>query len=192
FQLFEGAGLDGLIAKPLDGVYEPDKRVLAKVKHERTADCVVAGFRWHKSGGIVGSLLLGLYDDEGNLHHVGVTASFTMARRKELVDELAPYRENALEGHPWKDWAEWDAEGSATSGRAPGGGNRWNAGKDMRWNPVRLELVCEVAYDHLQGDRFRHATTFRRWRTDRTPESCTYAQLDSAAPAELSIVFGAR
>ena len=192
FDQFEGAGLDGIIVKPLDLPYMEDQRGNIKVKHERTADCVVAGFRWHKSGGIVGSLLLGLYDDEGNLHHVGVTASFTMARRKELVDELAPYRENALEGHPWKDWAEWDAEGSATSGRAPGGGNRWNAGKDMRWNPVRLELVCEVAYDHLQGDRFRHATTFRRWRTDRTPESCTYAQLDSAAPAELSIVFGAR
>ena len=193
FDAFEGAGLDGVVAKPEGLPYREGERVMLKVKHERTADCVVAGFRWHKSGGIVGSLLLGLFDDNGNLRHVGVTASFTMARRKELVDELTPYRDNALESHPWKDWAEWDAaQASATSGRAPGGGNRWNAKKDMTWNALRPELVCEVAYDHLQGDRFRHATTFRRWRTDRTPESCTYAQLDSAAPAELSIVFGAR
>jgi ATP-dependent DNA ligase len=190
FDRFEGAGLDGVVAKPLSVEYCEDKRVLTKVKHERTADCVVAGFRWHKSGGVIGSLLLGLFDDGGTLHHVGVTASFTMARRKELVDEIAPYRENAIEGHPWQGWAEWEAEAAAT-GRKPGAGNRWNAKKDMSWEPLRAELVCEVAYDHLQGDRFRHATTFRRWRPDREPASCTYAQLDTAVPAELATVFGA-
>jgi ATP-dependent DNA ligase len=172
-------------------LYCEDKRVLTKIKHERTADCVVAGFRWHKSGGIVGSLLLGLYDDEGNLHHVGVTASFTMARRKELVDELAPYRERATEGHPWQSWVEWEKE-QATANRRPLPGNRWNAGKDMSWEPLRAELVCEVAYDHLQGERFRHATTFRRWRPDRTPESCRYDQLETALPVELSDVFKSR
>jgi ATP-dependent DNA ligase len=187
FDRFEGAGLDGVIVKPLDLPYMEDKRGNIKVKHERTADCVVAGFRWHKSGGIVGSLLLGLFDDSGNLHHVGVTASFTMARRKELVDELAPYREDSLEGHPWREWAEFDTEG-----RMPGAGNRWNAKKDMSWNPLRPELVVEVAYDHLQGDRFRHATTFRRWRPDRQPDSCTYSQLETAVPEELAAVFGAR
>jgi ATP-dependent DNA ligase len=190
FERFEGAGLDGIVAKPLTVHYCEDKRVLTKVKHERTADCVVAGFRWHKSGGIIGSLLLGLFDDAGNLHHVGVTASFTMARRKELVDELAPYRENALVDHPWRDWAEWQEE--STVSRRPLPGNRWNAGKDMSWEPVRAELVCEVAYDHLQGERLRHATTFRRWRPDRTPESCTYGQLDTAVPLELATVFGTR
>jgi ATP-dependent DNA ligase len=191
FERFEGAGLDGIVAKPLTVKYCEDKRVLTKIKHERTADCVVAGFRWHKSGGIVGSLLLGLFDDEGHLHHVGVTASFTMARRKELVDELAPYRDNALVAHPWKDWAEFQQQESTVS-RRPLPGNRWNAGKDMSWEPVRTELVCEVAYDHLQGERFRHATTFRRWRPDRTPSSCTYAQLETAVPVELSTVFRSR
>ena len=135
----------------------------------------------------MGSLLLGLFDDDGHLNHVGVTASFTMARRKELVDELAPYRTDALDGHPWREWAEWEG-----TGPGPTGGNRWNAGKDMRWEPVRPELVCEVAYDHLQGNRFRHATTFQRWRTDRDPSSCTYEQLDTAVPEELASVFGAR
>ena len=176
FRRFEGAGLDGVIAKPLDLPYKPGDRAMLKVKHERTADCVVAGFRWHKSGPVVGSLLLGLYDDEGVLHHVGVTASFSMARRKELVAELEPYR---VEREVVFD------------GRAPGGHSRWNAGRDLSFEPLRLELVCEVAYDHLEGDRFRHATTFRRWRPDRQPDSCTYAQLDTAVPEELAAVFGA-
>jgi ATP-dependent DNA ligase len=187
FERFEGAGLDGVVAKPLGQAYAEDKRVLTKVKHERTADCVVAGFRWHKSGGIVGSLLLGLFDDAGTLHHVGVTASFTMARRAELVEELAPYRVDSLDGHPWQGWGEWEA---TEAGRKPGAGNRWNAKKDMRWEPLRCDLVCEVAYDHLQGDRFRHATTFRRWRPDRTPASCTYGQLDVVAPHDLGDIFG--
>jgi ATP-dependent DNA ligase len=190
FDKFEGAGLDGIVAKPASVLYCEDKRVLTKVKHERTADCVVGGFRWHKSGGIVGSLLLGLYDDDGGLHHVGVTASFTMARRKELVDELAPYRENAIDEHPWQSWVEWEKD--QTANRRPLPGNRWNAGKDMSWEPVRAELVCEVAYDHLQGERFRHATTFRRWRPDRTPASCTYGQLETAVPVELAVVFKSR
>jgi ATP-dependent DNA ligase len=188
FDEFEGAGLDGVVAKSLGLEYCEDKRVLVKVKHERTADCVVAGFRWHKSGGIIGSMLLGLFDAEGTLHHVGVTASFTMARRAELVAELEPYRDNALVDHPWQGWAEWENE---NAGRKPGAGNRWNANKDMNWEPLRAELVCEVAYDHLQGDRFRHATTFRRWRPDREPASCTYGQLETAVPAQLATVFGA-
>ena len=167
---------------------------MLKVKHARTADCVVAGFRWHKSGGVVGSLLLGLYDGEGTLHHVGVASAFSVARRKELVDELAPYRENALEGHPWAEWASAAAqEAAAAAGkRLPGGQSRWNAGRDMSWEPLRPELIAEVAYDHLQGDRFRHATTFVRWRPDRDPRSCTYSQLETAVPEELGAVFGAR
>ena len=195
FEHFEGAGLDGVVAKKRSLPYREDERIMIKVKHERTADCVVAGFRWHKSGPIVGSLLLGLYDADQHLHHVGVTASFTMARRRELVDELAPYRDGALAGHPWESWAGASDEAGTSGprgGRMPGGGNRWNANKDMRWEPVRPELVCEVAYDHLQGDRFRHATTFRRWRPDREPASCTYAQLDAAVPAELASVFASR
>ena len=188
FDKFEGAGLDGVVAKPFDLPYREDQRVMLKVKHQRTADCVVAGFRWHKSGGVVGSLLLGLYDDEGNLRHVGVAAAFSMARRKELVEELAPYRENALEGHPWGEWAEFM---TASGGRAPGTGNRWNAGKDMSWEPLRAELVAEVAFDHLQGDRFRHATNFVRWRPDREPRSCTYEQLEVPVPEELATVFRA-
>jgi ATP-dependent DNA ligase len=188
FRRFEGAGLDGVVAKPAELPYVEDQRVMVKVKHERTADCVVAGFRWHKSGGVVGSLLLGLYDGDGRLHHVGVTATFTMARRRELVEELAPYREDALEGHPWAAWAEMAGAGQT---RMPGGLSRWNAKKDLSWEPLRPELVCEVAYDHLQGDRFRHATRFLRWRPDRDPRSCTYDQLDTAVPAELAAVFGA-
>jgi ATP-dependent DNA ligase len=167
---------------------------MLKVKHERTADCVVAGFRWYKRGAgqeklpsVIGSLLLGLYDDAGTLHHVGVTAAFPMAQRKALVDTLAPYREHALDGHPWRDWATAMAE---AGGRMPGAQSRWNAGKDQSWEPVRPELVVEVRYDHLQGDRFRHGTTFVRFRDDRKPESCTYAQLDEAAPAELGQIFG--
>ena len=186
FDRFEGAGLDGVVAKKPDGPYREGERVWAKVKHERAADCVVAGFRWYKSGGIVGSLLLGLFDAQGTLHHVGVTASFTAARRRELVGELQTYRTDSLDGHPWGAWAAAEA-----TGRMPGGQSRWNAKRDLSWEPLRPELVCEVAYDHLQGDRFRHATTFRRWRPDRNPSSCTYAQLDQAPAAELAAVFGA-
>ena len=188
FDRFEGAGLDGVIAKPLSLTYREDQRVMWKVKHARTADCVVAGFRWHKSGGVVGSLLLGLYDDEGTLHHVGVASSFTVARRTELVEELAPYRERALDGHPWAGWAEAMAE---MTGRMPGGQSRWNAGRTMEWEPLRPELVAEVAFDHLQGDRFRHATSFVNWRPDRDPRSCTYSQLVAVVPEELEAVFGA-
>jgi ATP-dependent DNA ligase len=164
---FEGAGLDGLIAKPQTITYRPDERVMFKIKHERTADCVVAGFRYHKSGPIVGSLLLGLYDGD-DLRHVGVAASFTMARRKELLDELAPYRKNAEKEHPWFS-SEWGPGGSAS---------RWNAGKDLSFEPLRPELVVEVAYDYMEGARFRHTAQFRRWRTDRDPRSCTYDQLE--------------
>jgi len=187
-QHFEGAGLDGVIAKPSDIPYEPGKRVLVKVKHARTADCVVAGFRWHKSGAdAVGSFLLGLHDDQGVLQHVGVTSSFTMARRKQLAVELAPLRHNAVENHPWRDWASAD---SATT-RMPGAQSRWSAGKDLSWEPLRIERVCEVKYDHLQGDRFRHAAIFLRWRPDKPPASCRYDQLEVTAPYELERVFGA-
>jgi len=178
FEEFEGAGLDGLIAKPADIAYVPGKRLMFKIKHARTVDCVVAGFRWHKSGPVVGSLLLGLYDDQGRLHHVGVSASFSAARRKELVDELAPYRENAREGHPWLEWIDAVESAAAAGQRIPGGLSRWSAGKDLSWEPLRPELVVEVGYDAMEGDRFRHTAQFRRWRPDRTPESCTYAQLD--------------
>jgi ATP-dependent DNA ligase len=186
---FEGAGLDGVIAKAASAPYQPGKRVMFKIKHERTADCVVAGFRWHKSGrDAVGSLLLGLYDNAGKLHHVGVTSSFTMVRRRELVAELAPLRENALGEHPWRDWASM---GDAIT-RMPGGQSRWSAGKDLSWEPLRIERVCEVKYDHLQGDRFRHGTTFLRWRPDKSPSECRYDQLEVTAPYELARVFGAR
>jgi len=186
---FEGAGLDGVIAKPADSAYQPGKRAMIKVKHARTADCVVAGFRWHKSGqDAVGSLLLGLYDDGGTLHHVGVTSSFTMAVRKQLVGELAPLRRNALAAHPWRDWAQADAHEST---RMPGGQSRWSVGKDLSWEPLRIERVCEVKYDHLQGDRFRHAATFLRWRPDRAPSDCRYDQLEVTTAYELQKVFGA-
>ncbi|MCU1376415.1 MAG: hypothetical protein JWO68_3701, partial [Actinomycetia bacterium] len=188
FERFEGAGLDGVIAKATDLHYVPDKRLMLKVKHERTADCAVAGFRWHKDGEGVGSLLLGLYDDEGTLHHVGVATSFSVARRKELVDELEPLRTNAVEGHPWQSWAEAQVDAAQ---RLPGAGNRWNAGKDMSWEPLRVEWVAEVGYDNLQGDRFRHATKLVRWRPDRDPGSCTYAQLERPVPEVLAEVFGA-
>src|SRR6478672_8889602 len=188
---FEGAGLDGVIAKPEDGVYEPGKRAMIKIKHARTADCVVAGFRWHKNGKgtHVGSLLLGLFDDRGRLHHVGVTSSFTMARRRELAIELESLRQHARDHHPWREWAE--AAGQELT-RMPGGQSRWSAGKDLSWEPLRIERVCEVKYDHMQGDRFRHAAIFQRWRPDRKPESCRYDQLEVTAPFELSKVFGAR
>jgi ATP-dependent DNA ligase len=186
-QHFEGAGLDGVIAKPEEGRYEPGKRAMIKVKHARTADCVVAGFRWHKSGkDAVGSLLLGLYDDRGRLQHVGVTSAFTMAARKQLARELEPLRKNALEGHPWRDWAE-----AGDLARMPGAQSRWSAGKDLSWEPLRVERVCEVKYDHLQGNRFRHATIFLRWRPDKHPGDCRYDQLEVTAPYELEKVFGA-
>jgi ATP-dependent DNA ligase len=187
---FEGAGLDGVIVKPEDGVYEPGKRAMIKVKHARTADCVVAGFRWHKAGKneLVGSLLLGLYDADGRLHHVGVTSSFTMARRKELAAELAPLRERAMDEHPWREWAE--AFGGEMT-RMPGGQSRWSAGKDLSWEPLRIERVCEVKYDHMQGPRFRHAAVFQRWRFDKPPQDCRYDQLEVTAPYELAKVFGA-
>jgi ATP-dependent DNA ligase len=193
---FEGAGLDGVIAKPLDGTYQPGKRAMLKIKHARTADCVVAGFRWHKNGPetMVGSLLLGLYDDAGALQHVGVTSSFTMAARRQLVEELAPLRQDAMRDHPWREWAAAGREGpsgSAEPARMPGGQSRWSAGKDLSWEPLRIERVCEVKYDHMQGDRFRHAAVFQRWRADREPPSCTYAQLEVTAPYELERVFGA-
>jgi ATP-dependent DNA ligase len=194
FDRFEGAGLDGVVAKKLDGTYQPGKRAMLKIKHERTADCVVAGFRWHKNGPgtHIGSLLLGLYDDEGKLHHVGITSSFSWDRRAALVPELAPLRENATDGHPWKEWAEWASFGAADASgqRLPGATSRWNRGKDLSWEPLRIERVAEVAYDHLQGDRFRHATTFRRWRPDKRPEDCRYDQLEVTAPYELERIFG--
>jgi ATP-dependent DNA ligase len=193
---FEGAGLDGVIAKPEQQPYVPGRRAMFKIKHARTADCVVAGFRWHKSGpDAVGSLLLGLYDGAGRLHHVGVTSSFTMAARKALVQELEPLRKNALQSHPWREWA--DAEGHRArrspgeGGRMPGGYSRWSTGKDLSWEPLRIERVCEVKYDHLQGDRFRHATTFQRWRADKRPEDCRYDQLEVTPAYELEKVFGA-
>jgi len=187
---FEGAGLDGVIAKPEAGTYEPGKRAMIKVKHARTADCVVAGFRWHKDGKNerIGSLLLGLYDDNDHLHHVGVTSSFTMAMRKQLVQELAPLREHALDGHPWREWA---VAGGGEMTRMPGGQSRWSAGKDLSWEPLRIERVCEVKYDHMQGSRFRHAATFLRWRPDKQPRDCRYDQLEVTAPFELEKVFGA-
>ena len=186
FTRFEGAGLDGVVAKPLDGTYQPDKRTMFKVKHERTADCVVAGFRWHKTGGIVGSLLLGLYGDDGGLHHVGVAASFPMAKRKSLVAELEPYLVDDLSQHPWGEWADQEAHAGA---RMPGAVSRWNAGKNLSFVPLRPELVVEVAYEKMEGDRFRHTAQFRRWRTDRTPESCTYEQLESPDDLELSVIL---
>jgi ATP-dependent DNA ligase len=187
-QRFEGAGLDGVIAKPEQGTYQPGKRTMFKIKHARTADCVVSGFRWHKKEpGVVGSLLLGLFDEQGKLHHVGVTSSFTMARRRQLVAELEPLRTNAMAAHPWREWSEGVADGQ----RMPGGKSRWSAGKDLSWEPLRIERVCEVKYDHMQGDRFRHAATFLRWRDDKAPADCGYAQLEVTPAYELAAVFGA-
>jgi ATP-dependent DNA ligase len=177
-----------VIAKPEELTYQPGKRAMFKVKHSRTADCVVAGFRWHKSGGeTVGSLLLGLYDDKGTLQHVGVTSAFTMDRRKGLAQELAALRKDALKDHPWREWAGAAGEFS----RMPGAQSRWSAGKDLSWEPLRIERVCEVKYDHLQGDRFRHAAVFVRWRPDKQPSDCRYDQLEVTTPYELSRVFGA-
>jgi ATP-dependent DNA ligase len=188
FHRFEGAGLDGVVAKHETTTYQPGKRVMVKVKHVRSADCVVAGFRWHKHGPgtLVGSLLLGLYDDAGTLHHVGVTSSFQMATRRTLARELEPLRKDALAEHPWRHWAEM---GDGTQ-RMPGGYSRWSAGKDLSWEPLRVERVCEVKYDHLQGDRFRHAAVFLRWRADKRPADCRYDQLEVTPPAELLEIFG--
>ena len=192
FNRFEGAGFDGVVAKSPGLLYEPDKRAMLKIKHERDCDCVVGGFRWHKKGDreMVGSLLLGLYDEAGVLDHVGVCASFTEEKRRELVKFLAPYRRNALEGHPWKEWA--GEEGAHAGQRMPGGQSRWSQGKDLSWEPLRPELVVEVAYDHMQGDRFRHTAQFRRWRTDKQPRDCTYSQLEVVPPQELQAIFGRR
>jgi ATP-dependent DNA ligase len=182
---FEGAGLDGVMAKPVDLPYQPGKRAMIKVKHARTADCVVAGFRWYKGGqDAIGSLLLGLYDDRGVLQHVGVTSSFTMTKRRQLIGELAPLREHALEGHPWRAWAD-----AGVDSRMPGGQSRWSTGKDLSWEPVRIERVCEVKYDHLQGNRFRHAATFLRWRPDKQPRDCRYDQLEVTLAYDLDNVF---
>jgi ATP-dependent DNA ligase len=184
---FEGAGLDGVIAKPVAAPYQPGKRAMLKIKHVRSADCVVAGFRWYKDrDDAVGSLLLGLYDEGGMLQHVGVTSAFTMARRAELAVELAPLRERALQDHPWREWAT-----AQESSRMPGAQSRWSAGKDLSWEPLRPERVCEVRYDHMQGDRFRHAAIFARWRFDKPPADCTYEQLEITTPYELEKVFGA-
>lgn len=190
FHRFEGAGLDGVIAKPEGATYQPGKRAMLKIKHARTADCVVSGFRWHKhgEGALIGSLLLGLYDASGSLQHVGVTSSFTMAARRTLAEELAPLREGALDAHPWREWAL----AGASSQRMPGGQSRWSADKDLSWEPLRIERVCEVKYDHLQGRRFRHATTFQRWRPDKRPEDCRYDQLEETPPFELGKIFGGR
>ncbi|HEY8050990.1 MAG TPA: ATP-dependent DNA ligase [Ramlibacter sp.] len=187
---FEGAGLDGVVAKSQSAPYQPGKRAMLKIKHARTADCVVAGFRWYRDmQDAVGSLLLGLYDDSGVLHHVGVTSAFTMAMRKSLLEELAPLRNHALEDHPWAGWAE--TTGDATT-RMPGGQSRWSAGKDLSWEPLKPERVCEVKYDHLQGDRFRHAAVFVRWREDKPAKDCRYDQLEVVAPFELEKVFKAK
>jgi ATP-dependent DNA ligase len=187
FHRFEGAGLDGVIAKHESLAYQPGKRAMVKVKHVRSADCVVAGFRWHKHGPgtLVGSLLLGLYDDAGGLHHVGVTSSFKMDERRRLAQDLAPLRTDAIAAHPWREWAQ------AMTGdvRMPGGQSRWSAGKDLSWEPLRIERVCEVKYDHLQGDRFRHAAVFLRWRPDKRPADCRYDQLEVTPPAELAEIF---
>jgi len=189
FHRFEGAGLDGVMAKPAMGIYEPDKRVMLKVKHERDCDCVVAGFRWYRKSEKkeVGSLLLGLFDDAGNLQHVGVCAGFTDQKRRELVEVLAPYRENALANHPWKEWADLGGDGK----RIPGAQSRWSQGKDLSWEPLRPELVAEVAYEHMQNGRFRHMSHFRRWRTDKRPAECTYAQLEVVPAHELAAIFAA-
>jgi ATP-dependent DNA ligase len=193
FRRFEGAGLDGVIAKPISGIYEPNKRVMLKVKHERDCDCVVAGFRWYKKGERtrIGSLLLGLFDAAGALQHVGVCASFSDEKRSELVEFLAPYRQDALANHPWKQWAGYAPAEGETGQRMPGGQSRWSQGKDLSWEPLRPELVVEVAYEHMQGTRFRHMAHFRRWRTDKPPAGCTYAQLEVVPPHELAAIFSA-
>ncbi|MBV1937982.1 ATP-dependent DNA ligase [Streptomyces sp. BV286] len=190
FEQYEGAGLDGVVAKPLTLRYRQDERLMFKIKHERTADVVVAGYRLHKSGPVVGSLLLGLHDARGTLQHVGVCAAFTMKRREELIAELAPLRMESAAGHPWAAWAD---EAAHESARLPGAPSRWTGKKDLSWTPLRPELVCEVAYEHMEnGERFRHTARFRRWRPDRTPESCTYAQLEEPVGYDLADILGPR
>jgi len=193
FRRFEGAGLDGVMAKPASGNYQPDKRVMLKVKHERECDCVVAGFRWYKGAEneAVGSLLLGLYDQAGMLQHVGVCASFTTEKRRELLRFLEPFRAHALDHHPWKAWVGHLTADGETGGRVPGAQSRWSRGKDLSWEPLQAELVVEVAYEHMQGSRFRHMAHFRRWRTDKRPQDCTYAQLEAVPPHELATIFAA-
>lgn len=190
FSRFEGAGLDGVMAKDPTGVYQPDKRAQLKVKHQRTADCVVAGFREHKSGDGPGSLLLGLYDAEGNLHHLGVASSFSAARRAELRDELAPHVTDDWSAHPWGRWADAMAHASGDHGRLPGGQSRWNATKDLSFTPLRPDLVAEVAYERVDNGRFRHSARFQRWRPDKDPAACTFDQLEVVPPVELGSVFG--
>jgi ATP-dependent DNA ligase len=185
FQQFEGAGLDGVVAKPLGGTYQPDKRVMFKIKHERTADCVVAGYRLHKSGpDAIGSLLLGLYKDDGGLASVGVIGAFPMKRRQELFEQLQPLVTD-FDDHPWA-WAK-QAEGGRTPRNAEG--SRWSGGKDLSFVPLKPELVVEVRYDHMEGERFRHTAQFSRWRPDRDPESCTYAQLEEPVNFDLASVL---
>jgi ATP-dependent DNA ligase len=188
FQRFEGAGLDGVMAKSAEGVYVSGKRVMLKIKHDRDCDCVVAGFRWHKNGkgSAIGSLLLALFDDAGILNHVGVCASFSASKRKELLKFLKPFRRNATVNHPWTEQIPRPAQ------RVPGTQSRWSRGKELSWEPLRPELVAEVAYDHMQGNRFRHIAQFRRWRTDKRPEDCTYAQLEVVPPHELARIFAAK
>lgn len=191
FERFEGAGLDGVIAKPLDGRYVPNGRTMLKIKHTRTADVVVAGYRLHKTSTperpLLGSLLLGLYDEDGRLQHVGVAASFTEKRRAELLAELRPL-ECAIEDHPWGHWAE--AGGAiANPDRVPGTQSRWSAGKDLSFTPLRPELVLEVGYDHMEGRRFRHTAQFKRWRPDRDPESCGYGQLEEPVGYDLGTIL---
>jgi ATP-dependent DNA ligase len=194
FRRFEGAGLDGVVAKATAGTYESNKRVMLKVKHERDCDCVVAGFRWYRKieEPAVGSLLLGLYDESGALQHVGVCGSFPLKKRRELVEFLEPYRKNALANHPWKRWAEMEGATPEIGQRMPGGQSRWSQGKDLSWEPLRPELVVEVAYEHMQGDRFRHLAQFRRWRADKKPTDCTKAQLEVVPPHELKEIFASR
>jgi len=189
FETFEGAGLDGVMAKPDAIGYQPGKRAMLKIKHQRTADCVVAGFRWYKGGKgtLVGSLLLGLYDSAGVLHHVGIASSFKQTERAKLADMLRPLTEGAREDHPWRDWAEWQDQ--ETSQRLPGATSRWNRGKDLSWEPIRLGLVCEVSYDHLQGTRFRHATHLKRWRPDKPHTECRYDQLEETPPYLITQIF---
>jgi ATP-dependent DNA ligase len=190
FERFEGAGLDGVVAKPLGEPYREGKRTMLKVKHQRTADCVVAGYRVHKDGNGVGSFLLGLFDEAGTLHHVGVASNFTVEVREALVAELAPLEKRAFADHPWREWQAQEAGDEPSGPRMPGAPSRWNAKKDMTWVPLRIERVAEVAFEHMQGDRFRHNARFVRWRPDRDPSSCTYEQLDVPVPVELREVFG--
>jgi ATP-dependent DNA ligase len=185
FSQFEGAGLDGVVAKPLDGRYEPDKRVMFKIKHERTADCVVAGYRLHKSGpNAIGSLLLGLYDDAGNLASVGVVGAFPMAMRRQLFDEVQPLV-TSFDGHPWN----WSGQHEGVRHPREAEGSRWNAGKDLSFVPLRPDRVAEVRYEHMEGTRFRHTAQWIRWRDDRDPRSCGFGQLEEPVSFSLGEIL---